>query len=119
MNSTSESSSRAWRLIVGVLPIGLRRLMARSSTLCNLQKASAVSTVPSSLPSSTSTMERGRSVCRITEARHNTIFSASLKAGMITSTVVVRQSSAGVGTSLSAPRISPRRLRMVFGLRTK
>ena len=28
MNSTSESNSRAWRLIVGVLPIDLRRWMA-------------------------------------------------------------------------------------------
>jgi len=32
MNSTSESNSRAWRLIVGVLPIGARRWMAMSST---------------------------------------------------------------------------------------
>jgi hypothetical protein len=119
MNSTSESSSRAWRLMVGVLPIGFRRWMAVSSTPFIRQNAFARWTVPSRLPSSISMMRRGFSVCRSTDARQSTMLSASFSAGMMTSTVASRQSSAGVGRVRSGPRRTPIRLSTVLGLTTK
>ena len=47
------------------------------------------------------------------------MFSSSLSAGMTRSTVASRQSSAGVGRVVSAPRINPMTLSNVFGLKTK
>ena len=47
------------------------------------------------------------------------MLSASLSAGMTTSTVAARQSSAGVGVVLSGPRSSPPRLKIVLGLKMK
>ena len=47
------------------------------------------------------------------------MFSCSLSAGMTTSTVASRQSSAGVGGVVSGPRIKPMTLSSVLGLKTK
>src|SRR5688572_28223900 len=118
MNSTSQSNSRAWRLIVGVLPID----DARSITVRCRPAAAAYSrargTVWSLPPSSTRMMLRGMNVCRASEARQWTMLSSSLKAGMTTSTVAIFQSIAGVGIVLSGPRSSPTALSSAFGLRT-
>ena len=58
-------------------------------------------------------------VCRSTDARQSTMLSASFSAGMTTSTVASRQSSAGVGRVGSGPRRRPLRLRIVLGLKMK
>src|SRR6478672_9779809 len=118
MNSTSESNSRACRLMVGVLPIEL----ARSNTMRLRPAAAAYSrargTVWSLPPSSTRMTLRGALVCRASEARQWMMLSSSLNAGMTTSTTAVRQSSVGVGTVLSGPRSRPIELSSAFGLRT-
>src|SRR5688572_9698595 len=118
MNSTSQSNSRAWRLIVGVLPID----EARSITVSCMPTAAAYSrargTVWSLPPSSTTITLRGLNVCRAIDARQWTMLSSSLYAGMTTSTIAVRQSCAGVGTVLSGPCSSPIALSSAFGLRT-
>ena len=47
------------------------------------------------------------------------MLSCSLRAGITTSTVAVRQSCAGVAGVVSGPRINPIALSTVLGLKTK
>ena len=83
------------------------------------QKVLAYSTVRSWLPSSIRMMRVGLRVWRASAARHSGMLLSSLKAGITTSTVASRQSSAGLGTVLSGPWIRPTMLSTVFGLRMK
>src|SRR4249919_2743596 len=118
MNSTSESNSRAWRLIVGVLPIEDARSMTVRSRPAAAAYSRARGTVWSLAPSSTRITWRGRRLCRASDARQWMMLSSSLNAGMTTSTIAFRQSSAGVGTVLSGPRSSPMLLSSTLGLMT-
>src|SRR5688500_10895772 len=118
MNSTSESNSRAWRLIVGVLPIDELRSITTRSRPAACAYSRARGTVRSLAPSSTRMIWRGRTVWRASDARQWMMLSSSLYAGTTTSTTAVRQSSAGVGMVLSGPRSRPIALSSAFGLST-
>src|SRR4249919_1436438 len=118
MNSTSQSNSRAWRLIVGVLPIDDARSITVRLSPAAAANSRARGTVRSLPPSSTRMMLRGANVWRAIDARQWMMLSSSLNAGMTTSTIAARQSCAGVGIVLSGPRSRPTALSSAFGLRT-